>query len=140
MSGNVLNEYTVGKVNRDVAKQFDPMEFNILFEQEKERKKRIIVENEDDRLNEKNYEKKNIKIYKQPIGEIINNGKDVFFNIFDDVLNFNVSTDTFTRDNGLFYVGLFLILVVMIIFILNNLFTVPKKIKTSKNINIKLCK
>jgi hypothetical protein len=50
-------------------------------------------------------------VYDLSVGQIIINLKDTLFDIIDDVINMRFRTDTFTQNNRLFYIGIFLIVI-----------------------------
>lgn len=108
------------------------------FDQYKEKRKEIMNNSIQDKIEKLNNPNPNPKIppYELPLGTIIVNMKKSVLNIFDDLINFNFNWNTLTRDDNLFYLGLFLIivgiLICLIIFLINgnnsNEINEPKKI------------
>lgn len=96
----------------DSTGKFDVDKFNRDFQQYKERRQTemdIQLKQKADELTKK--ANISIPIYNLGIGETLIKFKDSFFGILDDLLRFDLSMNTFTKENRLFYIGLFLIVV-----------------------------
>lgn len=116
---------------------FDVDRFNRNFDQYKDRRKVIMKAQMDERLAELNKPPPTIPIWNRPIGTILIEMKDAMFGIIDDLLSYNFNINIFTKDNRLFYLGLFLLLSIIIVFILGLLVNLdselPKKEKIIKH-------
>lgn len=113
--------------------EFDVYKFNQEFEnsQNKIEEEEIIniEEIEDDKLHE------------MSIGEIFINMKEEVFGIINDVLSLNYESsfsEIFTKNNRLFYFGLFLLIICAFLYIISYLFYYPKPKDRNLNINANL--
>jgi hypothetical protein len=90
--------------------------FNRNFDQYKERRKEQMKLKMEAKLAELNKKEDDVPVYNKPLGEIIVNIKDTIFKIFDDILSFNMinSRDLIMKDNRLFYIGLLLLFIAVI--------------------------
>lgn len=101
--------------------EFDVNKFNkiydtILDEKTKERKKK-----EQEEL-EKKYGKKDItkNLYELSIGEIVIGFKDAMFGIIYDLTCLNINVNTFTKEHRLFYIGILLLLISLMMYIISS--------------------
>lgn len=96
---------------------------------------KLLVEQ---KLNDINKQKPVELVYDLSIGQIIINLKDNMFDILDDILNSRLTSETFTKDNRLFYLGLFMIIVACILFfyMFFNVGENEKKVSYVSNIKI----
>jgi hypothetical protein len=118
-----------------MSQAFDLAGFNKAFDEQKDQTKKLEVElikNKLDIMNEKNKNKK--RLYDMSILDIMIGIKDTWFNLIDDLLNKNISMHTFTKDNNLFYLGITILIITLVIYIYNTLFT--RDIKMNENENI----
>ncbi len=102
------------KINEN---RFEVDRFNRDFDQYKMRRKLEMSESMRRRLEELNTPEPEPPIYQQPIGKILIDTKDEIFNIIDDLLQFKISISTFTKANRLFYIGLIIIIIAVILYI-----------------------
>lgn len=112
---------------------FDVIEFNKRFEQEKELTKTRIKELEQERLNKLNVETKEKKITELTVVEILIGIKDAWFDLIDDLLQQRFSINTFTKNNRLFYIGATIAIIAIILY-LYELFTTEPMPKEKKKI------
>ena len=95
---------------------FDLQDFNKEFiKMQQNNIKQNINNNKINKKENKEY------IYQLNMAEILNNTKDAIFAIIYDILTLNFK-DIFTKDNRLFYLGLFLLIFSFIIYLLSFLF------------------
>lgn len=98
---------------------FSQVDFNQKFEQDKELTKQMIRNRERDRLEKLNENNTKKSIGELSVVEILVNMKDAWFETMDDLLSGKFNYDTFTKNNRLFYYGLTIIIVVIVIYISN---------------------
>lgn len=108
--------------------------FNQKFEEEQAQRNLLMEKNMQNKLNELNNANDKIPLHKLPIGDILINTKDSLFELLDDLLQFKCDQETFTKDNRLFYIGIFLIMNVIFIFLYNAFFEEDISNKQSKKI------
>lgn len=94
------------------------IDFNKNFEKEKELNKRLIKQKEQNRIKELNKKTQNKpkSIYELSILDILINVKDAWFELIDDLLQGNYKISDITKNNKLFYIGLTIIGIVLLIF------------------------
>lgn len=94
------------------------IDFNKNFEKEKELNKRLIKQKEQNRIKELNKKTQNKpkSIYELSILDILINIKDAWFELIDDLLQGNYKISDITKNNKLFYIGLTIIGIVLLIF------------------------
>ena len=119
---------------------FDVKKFNVDFDVDKALKEKLARERDKKKL--ATLEKVEVKkpIYQLSIGEILIGIKDVWFEIIDDLLQQRFSFDIFTKGNRLFFIGLTIAIIVLIIY-LYELLTDDESdndIENKKNINTKV--
>ena len=93
--------------------------FNQKFEENQQQKKLIMQQRMHDKLNALNNSDEKILLHELSIGDILINTKDSSFELLDDLLQFKYNKETFTKNNRLFYLGVFLIIISMFIFLYN---------------------
>ena len=107
--------------SKEQENKFDLRQFNKEFIKKKEETKldnRIKSQRKLDYLAEQaNKEEK--AIYDQSVWEILVGIKDTWFNILDDVLAGKIGIELFTKDNRLFYIGLTIIIITLILYLYN---------------------
>ena len=62
-------------------------------------------------------EKNNANVTNMSISQILINTKDALFNLLDDILEQRFETETFTRDNRLFYIGITILFFAIILYL-----------------------
>lgn len=100
------------------------IDFNKNFEKEKELTIQLNKQKEKDRIDKLNQESQNKpkSIYELSVTEILINLKDTWFELIDDLLQGKFNINTFTKNSRLFYIGITLIVIVMLLY-LYSLFT-----------------
>lgn len=134
---NDLKKTKSGKyIYRLADGSFDIDRFNRNFDQYRERRKVIMNAQMEDRLAELNKPPPDIPIWNRPIGTILIDMKDSLFGIIDDLLSYKFNINIFIKDNRLFYLGLFILISILTVFLLgllvnldNNTEKVDKVIK-----------
>jgi len=98
---------------------FDVNEFNADFDKylEEEKNKREVKEQRF--LEAKDFEKKPKKIHELSLFEIMINMKNSVFDVIDDIVSMNISSDTFLKDNNLLYLGLLFFIFGITLYILD---------------------
>ena len=91
--------------------------FNRDFDQYKERRKKEMAESMQKKLEELNRPEPIPPIYQQSIGKILVDTKDSMFGFLDDILQFKFELSTLTKANRLFYIGLVLLLIAIILYL-----------------------
>lgn len=102
-------------------KKFDIQKFNQEFEKKKELTKMYIGEIEQQRLQQLNQMEKPKKPYELTVAEIIINTKDTWFSLVSDLFQQKFYSETFTKDNRLFYIGLTIILTIIFVYLYNTI-------------------
>ena len=97
--------------------KFDIDKFNRQFGQYKIKRKDEMEERIQQKLDELNRPVEETPPYKLSIGTIAINTKDSIFNVIDDLLSFNFSWSIITKEHRLFYLGVFLITIALIIYL-----------------------
>lgn len=97
--------------------EFDTIDFNRRFEDEKELTKELVREQERRRLQELNIEEEQKSLTELSVTEILINTKDSWFGLIDDLLKGEFNITSFTVNNRLFYIGITIIIIVMIIYL-----------------------
>jgi hypothetical protein len=77
-------------------------------------------------------------VYDLSIGQTLINFKDSMFDIMDDIINLRINYDTFTKNNRLYYLGLFMIMLACILFFYAFFNNMPNDKKVSYVSNIKI--
>ena len=96
--------------------------FNQKFEEEQIQRKLLMRKAMQDKLNILNKATDKIPLHKLSVGIILINTKDSLFELLDDLLQFKYNRETFTKNDRLFYIGIFLIINVIFIFLYNAFF------------------
>lgn len=100
--------------------KFDVKKFNNTFEDYKIKTKR-----EQSDKDKKTLAKLNNEISEKPLSsynmyELIIELKNTWFYIIDDILNGNITTETITKKNRLFYIGLTFVIFGIVIYLINS--------------------
>lgn len=96
--------------------KFDIDRFNRDFDQYKQKRKDQMKEEIDRKLAELNRPPEVIPVYNLSIGQILVNMKDSVFDIIDDVINFKIYNGMLLKNNRMFYLGLFIIIIALLMF------------------------
>jgi len=132
----LLDFYRPELVNLDktvTTTEFDPVQFNKDFEAHKENVGHQVSEIEKQRLQEFNEQEKNKSLYDLSLFEILIGIKDTWFGLFDDLLQQKFFTETFIRDNRIFYIGLTIVIFVIVIYLYNMIFSDFDSSKVNNN-------
>lgn len=100
---------------------FDIDKFNRDFDQYKIKRNESMEKQLQTKIDQLNKPEPEIPIWSESIGTVLIRMKDSIFGIFDDILNFNISSEIFIKENRLFYIGLFILFFALILFVLNML-------------------
>lgn len=101
---------------------FDITDFNKKFDDylDQERAKRVLTEQKF--LEAKDFEVKEKKLHEYTFIELVINMKNAIFDILDDIASLNITIETFTKDNRLFYTGLLMIIFAVTLVCVNIIF------------------
>jgi hypothetical protein len=104
--------------------KFDLAGFNKAFDRQKEIAKESQRLNDLNKLSEMSRVETKVTPHNLPIGQIAMNTKDTWFDLLDELLDGEINSTTFTKDNRLFYIGItilfFSIITYLYVMILNN--------------------
>jgi hypothetical protein len=99
------------------SKRFDLGQFNKIFDRNKE----IATESQKisdlNKLNALSQETVRTSLYDLSLFQIIINTKNAWFNILDDLLDQKFESETFTKANRLFYIGLTIVFFAVILYL-----------------------
>jgi hypothetical protein len=118
LNGQNLNKYYNSRdyTNNDLSK------FDIIFERNKE----IVKQNQDlqniEKLNTLSQKTEQVSLYNLSIFQIIVNSKNAWFHLLDDLLDQRFEMDTFTKENRLFYIGITILLIAIILYLYTVIF------------------
>lgn len=118
------------------SNRFDLGKFNIEFDRSKEKSKINQKLKDLEKLHTLSKEEEKISLYNLTIFQIIVNTKDAWFNLLDDLLNQNIEKNTFTKENRLFYIGVTIIIVTVILYIYTLIVTEDNNKDNNKNLKI----
>lgn len=107
----MMNEYL-----NDPNKDFDINKFNKVFDDKKEEEKKRIQEDSEARLRLLNQDVTDKPLYRTTIPDVLIGIKNTWFYILDDLLQQKFTIDTFTKNSRLFYIGITLIFIGIIIY------------------------
>ena len=115
--------------------EFDVGEFNKAFESAQKIK---IDEENDEELDLLSQEIEKEQLHNMTFGNIFINMKEEVFGTIYDLLSFNYDSsilEIFSKNNRLFYLGIFLILLCFVLYIISYLFFYPKPKDKNFNLN-----
>ena len=95
------NDFDIGKFNKAFEEKTKNDKKTALIEQQKKLSKMDKIEHR--------------RLYDYTIAETLIHTKDSIFDILDDMLKFNIKKDIFTKNNRLYYIGISLIIIVIIL-------------------------
>jgi hypothetical protein len=99
------------------GKLYDPVEFNQAFDAMLKQQQEEGKKKEADDIANLNVKFREKRVHELTIGELLVNMKDAMFDTIDDMLGFDFSVETFTKNNRLFYLGLFVVLFAIISYV-----------------------
>ena len=112
----LYSDLEINQSDTYIDNTFDLDVFNKKYENVRRRRQNLIKDSEQERLSKLNITSLNKKIHQYTIGEILFNLKNALFGILNDLLRFKFTMDTFIKQNRLFYLGLFILIIVLIIY------------------------
>jgi len=77
-------------------------------------------------LAELNIPEEEIPIYEESVGNMLINFKDSIFNTLDDILQKKFSIETITKNNRLFYWGMLLVIIALVMYLYSIFADQPK--------------
>ena len=122
-NNNNNNSGQTGDTNKDPSKQFqtsgnfDLQKFNKAFEQNKVQTSQINSSLESQRLAKLNSLAPPLKPYQLSFSEILIGIKDSWFELIDELLQSQFYMETFTKKNRMFYIGLTIVIIIIIIYL-----------------------
>ena len=118
-------------------KEFDIDSFNKEFENQSKKRKEDMRKKMQAKIDELSKRDEPIPIHKRSIGEIMISTKDAMFGILEDLLQNKFNKETFTKENRLFYLGVFILMLTVLMILYSLLFpSEPKKSKDEGSIKI----
>lgn len=101
----------------DPNKRFDLGKFNKVFDVNREITKRNQRVRDLQKLNELSSTETMTSLYDLNLSQILINTKNTWFGVLDDLLDQRFELDTFNRDNRLFYIGLTIVIIAVILYV-----------------------
>jgi cell division protein FtsL len=101
----------------DPNRRFDLGKFNKVFDVNREITKRNQRVDDLQKLNKLSSVDTKTSLYDLNISDILINTKNSWFNLLDDLLEQRFQIETFTKENRLFYVGLTVVLIAVILYV-----------------------
>ena len=98
-------------------KRIDLKKFNKVFDVNREITKRNQRVKDLEKLNELSRVETKTSLYDLNISQILINIKNTWFNLLDDLLEQRFQLETFTKENRLFYIGLTIVFIAVIMYI-----------------------
>lgn len=117
----------------DPNKRFDLGKFNKVFDVNREITKRNQRVEELQKLNRLSQVETTTSLYDLNISQILVNTKNSWFNLLDDLLEQRFQLTTFTKENRLFYIGLTIVFIAVILY-LYTILTADTEIESSQPI------
>lgn len=114
-TGNNTNNDTIKQLQQ--PGQFDLQKFNKAFEQNKVQTSQINSSLESQRLAKLNSLAPPLKPYQLSFSELLVGIKDSWFELIDELLQSQFYIETFTKKNRMFYIGLTIVIIVIIIYL-----------------------
>ena len=112
---------------------YDLGKFNKVFEREQSESDNNTRLKELNTLNQKSQIIEQKSLYDLSISQIMINTKDTWFNVLDDLLDQHFRLDIFTKENRLFYIGITLFVIAIILY-LYTMITSEKESNEKNNI------
>lgn len=104
-------------IYRSNSDDFDIDRFNLFYEQYREKRKKIMRRKMEEKLERLNAPKKIVPIYQKSVGNILIATKDALFEMLDDMLQGDFSKNVFMKDDRLFHLGLFFVIIVLFMYL-----------------------
>lgn len=101
----------------DPNKRFDLGKFNKVFDVNREITKRNQRVKDLQKLNELSSTESMTSLYDLNLSQILINTKNTWFGVLDDLLDQRFQLDTFTREDRLFYIGLTIVIIAVILYL-----------------------
>lgn len=101
----------------DTKRVFDLGKFNKVFERNKEIAKESQRLNDLNKLDALSEEEKKVSLYNLTISQIIINTKNAWFNLLDDILDYQLNLNTLTKEDRLFYIGITIVTISIILYL-----------------------
>lgn len=99
--------------------KFDIGKFNDAFDQQKADQKEATKNNDEYKLRLLNSDVAPKSLYESTVSDILYGVKNTWFFLLDDLLQQKFTIYTFTRDNRLFFIGITLIVIALIVYLYN---------------------
>ena len=101
---------------------FDLQKFNVQFEAEKERKRKEQEMRMEGKLDELNQQPDGKKLVDYSVGELMISIKDTWFELLDDMLQYQITPATFMKGDRIFFIGLTIFIATVIVYLYAVLF------------------
>jgi hypothetical protein len=122
-----------------MADKFDSKKFNSSFEESKNKTSQLnkkVAQQNLDKLNKQSNTKKEVPLSKVTIGELLVNTKDAWLDIITELYSFNFQLDIFTRNNRMFYIGVSVIIMVVLVYITSIIFSPDDESNNNSKIDV----
>jgi hypothetical protein len=106
----------MNKQNKEKS-SFDIDKFNKKYDEITKTRQQLMNAREQTILSKLNTTSFNKKLHEYTIGELAFGMKNTLFDIINDLVNLDLTIDVFIRNNRLFYIGLFINIIVLIIYL-----------------------
>ena len=99
----------------DEKNTFDLDKFNKKYEDVRKRRQKLLMNKQEDKLRKLNITTFKKKLHEYTVGEYAFGMKDAILGILGDLLRLQFTIQTFTKNNRLFYLGMFILINCLVI-------------------------
>lgn len=111
-------------------KEFDIDSFNKEFENKSQKRQEMMRKKMQAKIDALSIKDEPVPIHMRPVGDILISTKDAMFSILEDLLQSKFNKETFTKENRLFYLGIFIMMLTVLMILYSLLF--PSESSSSK--------
>ena len=115
--GQLRDDLEINPTDTYIDNTFNLDLFNKKYEDVRKRRQKLIKDAEQDKLSKQDTITFRKEIHQYTVGELLFGLKDAILGILGDLLRFRFRLDTFTKQNRLFYLGLFIMIIVLTIYL-----------------------
>lgn len=92
--------------------------FNKKYDEVRKQRQQILKQQEQEKLNQLGSTTYSKQLHEYTIGELIINMKNSIFGLMKDLLQFKFTRDTLLKENRLFYIGILITIIILIIYVI----------------------